>query len=155
VVTDDMVTDDMKREWWRWHLDNLDVYELFEHYAFKAIRSGKTKCSAWLIVNRIRWDEEVETSGEFKIKNEYIAYYSRYFMYLHPEHRGFFDIKRLTNERIETYEYLSGRRNEEDCASQAGERDGDGAACKQYPASSPRRIGDSRVPGSATEAAAS
>jgi hypothetical protein len=41
--------------------------------------------SAWLIVNRIRWETTVETSsGDFKISNNFIAYYARLFMDEHP-----------------------------------------------------------------------
>jgi hypothetical protein len=47
-------------------------------------------------VNRIRWETTVETlGGDFKISNNFIAYYSRLFMDEHPEYRGFFRTKTL------------------------------------------------------------
>ena len=67
---------------------------MFEHFTFQAINSGKKKLSAWLIINRIRWETTVVTSGEdFKISNDYIAYYARLFMHKNPEYSGFFNIK--------------------------------------------------------------
>lgn len=89
-----------KLRWWRWHKENPHVYELFERFAFQAIAKGHKRLSAWLIVNRIRWETTVETKGEdFKISNDFIAYYARLFHALHPEHAGFFRTKALKHER--------------------------------------------------------
>lgn len=86
----------LKRKWWEWHKENPHVYELFERFAFEAIGKGHDRLSAWLIVNRIRWETTVETNGgDFKISNDFIAYYSRLFMHMHPEYDGFFRTKEL------------------------------------------------------------
>ncbi|OUV92777.1 MAG: hypothetical protein CBD09_00040 [Puniceicoccaceae bacterium TMED149] len=90
------MTESVKRRWWRWHKANPQVYELFEKFSKEAIAKGHNNLSAWLIVNRIRWETMVETSGEdFKISNDFIAYYARLFMAYNPEHKGFFRIKQL------------------------------------------------------------
>jgi hypothetical protein len=71
-----------KREWWEWHKKNPHVYELFKRFSMQAINCGHRNLSAWLIVNRIRWETSVETQGDdFKINNDYIAYYARLFMH--------------------------------------------------------------------------
>ena len=89
----------LKEKWWAWHKENPHVYELFERFTMDAIRRGHRRLSAWLIVNRIRWETMVETTGEdFKISNDFIAYYARLFMALHPEYDGFFKTKQLRRD---------------------------------------------------------
>jgi hypothetical protein len=91
--------DDTKRRWWKWHKANPHIYELFERFTFEAIGHGHKNLSAWLIVNRIRWETNVVTKGaDFKVSNDFIAYYARYFMHLHPEHAGFFRIRPLKGQ---------------------------------------------------------
>ena len=90
-----------KSDWWEWHKENPHVWELFEKYTFDAINSGLTSYSHWFIVNRIRWDYEVVTkSGEFKISNNYIAFYARLFHAYHSEYSEFFNIKPFKEERM-------------------------------------------------------
>ena len=87
----------LKHKWWEWHKKNPHVYELFKRFTLIAINKGHKKCSAWLIVNRIRWETSIETTGDdFKISNDFIAYYARLFMHDYPQYEGFFRIKRLT-----------------------------------------------------------
>lgn len=87
----------LKEKWWAWHRKNPHVYELFERFTMQAINKGRAKLSAWLIVNRIRWETSIETDGDdFKISNDYIALYARLFMHLNPQYDGVFTIKRMT-----------------------------------------------------------
>jgi len=92
---------DTKQRWWSWHKENPHVWTLFERFTLEAIDAGKQHSSAWLIVNRIRWENEIVTrGGEFKISNDFIAYYARLFHHYHPQHNGFFRTKTLKDERI-------------------------------------------------------
>jgi hypothetical protein len=89
----------VKRKWWEWHKANPHVYDMFERFTFDAIGKGHKRLSAWLIVNRIRWETMVETSGDdFKISNDFIAYYARLFMHRHPQYEGFFRTKQLRRD---------------------------------------------------------
>jgi hypothetical protein len=89
-----------RQRWLEWHRSNPQVYELFKEFTFQAIRRGHRRLSAWLVVNRIRWETAVETSGgDFKISNDFIAYYARLFMDENPDFRGFFRTKPLKEER--------------------------------------------------------
>lgn len=89
----------VKRKWWEWHKENPHVYDMFERFTLDAIAKGHKRLSAWLIVNRIRWETMVETQGDdFKISNDFIAYYARLFMHNHPEHQGFFKTKQLRRD---------------------------------------------------------
>lgn len=86
----------LKHLWWQWHKQNPHVYELFKQFTLRAINRGHKNLSAWLIVNRIRWETSIETTGvDFKISNDYIAFYARLFMAEHPQYDGFFRIKEM------------------------------------------------------------
>ena len=86
-------------KWWEFHQDNPEVYELFKRFTFEAIRSGKTRYSAWGIIHRIRWHTDMETTGsEYKISNNNIAYYSRLFMEDYPRYEGFFQTKKMETD---------------------------------------------------------
>jgi hypothetical protein len=88
-----------KAAWWEWHKDNPHVYELFQRFTFQAINRGHDNLSAWLIINRIRWETSIETTGaDFKISNNCIAYYARQFMQDYPEYKGFFSTKKMKDE---------------------------------------------------------
>jgi hypothetical protein len=94
------ITTSTRQRWLEWHQANPHVYELFKAFTFQAIDRGHERLSAWLVVNRIRWETAVETNGEdFKISNNFIAYYARLFMEEHPRYRGFFRTKPLKEER--------------------------------------------------------
>jgi len=92
----------LKQKWWEWHKQNPHVFGLFEEFTFRAINRGHNRLSAWLVVNRIRWETSIETKGgDFKISNDYIALYARYFMHLYPEYNGFFKIKKMKRVEIQ------------------------------------------------------
>ena len=58
----------LKQKWWEWHKENPHVWKLFVKYSLIAVEAGHKKCSAWLIVNRIRWETTIVTKGtDFKI----------------------------------------------------------------------------------------
>lgn len=79
-----------------WHKDNPEVYDLFKRFTFEAINKGHDRLSAWLIVNRIRWETSVTTTGnEFKISNDFIAYYARMFIKEYPRYTGFFSLHEM------------------------------------------------------------
>lgn len=93
--------DERKQKWWAWHKKNPQVWDKFEEYSLKAIASGRTKYSQWAIINRIRWNAEIETKGgEFKISNDYICFYARLFHARYPKHNKFFSLKALKEEKL-------------------------------------------------------
>lgn len=84
-----------------WVIENIHVYNLFCKFTLQAIESGKKKISHWLIVNRLRWEMEIETKGlceedkEYKISNDYIAFLARDFIKDYPEHESIFNLKQM------------------------------------------------------------
>ena len=86
--------DDLKDKWWAWHKENPEFYDLFKRFTFQAIGKGHRRLSAWLIVNRIRWETMIVTTGnEYKISNDFIALYARLFMHEYPDYKGLFRTK--------------------------------------------------------------
>ena len=79
---------------------NPHVYQAFEKEALKAIRIGRTKLSAKMIINVIRWNYYITrtTDTNFKINDAYQSYYAREFIEQHPEYDGFFIFRKLRNE---------------------------------------------------------
>ena len=88
-----------KKDWWEWHKANPEVWQYFEKFSLEAIQRGRKKISHWLIINRIRWEVNIVTTGEdFKISNDYIAFYARLWIALYPQYKDLFTIKRMIGE---------------------------------------------------------
>lgn len=86
------------------HKSNPHVYREFEKQCFIAIEKGRTKISAKLIINFIRWNEFLRTSDEnFRINDAYQSYYARLFAVNHPEHENIFEFRKLRNEQQGPY----------------------------------------------------
>tara|TARA_B110000503_G_scaffold39926_1_gene65569 strand:+ start:41 stop:319 length:279 start_codon:yes stop_codon:yes gene_type:complete len=79
-----------------WNEENPEVYKLFCKFSLQAAARGHKRLSAWMIVNRIRWETAVVTTGnDYKVSNDFIALYARKFMIDYPQHAGFFLIKTM------------------------------------------------------------
>jgi hypothetical protein len=88
-----------KEAWWAWHKENPQVWKYFERFAFEAIAHNRKKISHWLIINRIRWETSIVTTGDdFKISNDYIAFYARLWKAKYPQHKDLFNTKRMIGE---------------------------------------------------------
>jgi hypothetical protein len=88
-----------KQDWWKWHCNNPDVWLYFERFSLEAINRGRTRISHWLIINRIRWEVNIVTTGEdFKISNDYIAFYARLWNARYPQYKNLFTIKKMIGE---------------------------------------------------------
>ena len=71
------------------HDANPHVYFLYKAFAYEAFKAGATKISSKLIVERIRWETAVKTTGtgwhvaagkKFLIDNRFTAWYARKFI---------------------------------------------------------------------------
>ena len=97
----DLTFQQRKEKWWEWHRANPNVWKYFEMYAMEAVQAGKKKISHWLIINRIRWELYLVTTGDdFKISNDYIAFYARLWRAKYPQYKDLFNIKRMNGEPI-------------------------------------------------------
>jgi hypothetical protein len=91
--------EEKKLEWWEWHQRNPEIWLMFEKFTEEAIARGVKKMSHWLVINRIRWEVSIATFGnEFKISNDFIAFYARMWNALHPQHKDIFTTKKMKGE---------------------------------------------------------
>ena len=73
------------------HLNNPQVYALFDRFAREAIAAGRTSLSASLIFERMRWETQVITTDpDFKLNNNHRAYYARLWMFNNPATKASF-----------------------------------------------------------------
>ena len=80
--------------WAKFHFENPRVFELFIEFARQAKRAGRERFSARTIGERIRWyvDIDTNTADGFKLDNNFLPYYARLAMLLHPaEFAGLFE----------------------------------------------------------------
>ena len=84
-------TTSLIREFFRFHRENPQVYTLFDRFTRQVIARGHNHFGVASIIERIRWETGIVTTGDiFKINNNHRAYYARLWMRMNPEHRGFF-----------------------------------------------------------------
>lgn len=94
-IFDDIDTELLKK-FKAYHLENPHVYDEFLSNALKMKSLGRRKYSAWTIVNKIRWDWDVQSSDRvFKINNDFIALYARLVIYHRPEFTNFFEMRKM------------------------------------------------------------
>lgn len=93
-VGGDLSTGKYWKEFEEFHRENPDVFRLFCNYAFDAIRRNRKHFGAQMIFERIRWYCLVETTGsDFKVNNNFAAYYARLFELKFPQHKGLFRMR--------------------------------------------------------------
>lgn len=92
-----------------YHRRHPQVWKLFIRYA-RQMRDGgnRKRYSAWAIINRIRWDHDMEKTEVFKIANQYIAVYARLAMHVYPEFEGFFDLRPMKSHTTMPEDYGDG-----------------------------------------------
>ena len=68
----------------KYHSENPVVWTRFKHYTDLVYKTGKRKFSAWAVMNRVRWEQDMEKplNQEFAISNDFIALYARVMMHV-------------------------------------------------------------------------
>lgn len=88
---------------WKWrqraaefHERNPQVYELLVRYAREARAAGHERVGIELLWNRMRWDFLVETSAgdDYKLNQNFKAWYARRIMEREPDLRDLFETRR-------------------------------------------------------------
>lgn len=80
----------------QYHRERPHIFRLFKQYAHQMRATGRTRYSAKSIIERIRWDHDIEhPEEEFKISNSFTSLYVRLLIWHEPNFRDFFVLKRL------------------------------------------------------------
>lgn len=93
--------EEMRQQLLAFHEKNPDVMRLFSKFIFDRIGKGFKHYSAKGIFERIRWETakaDNKDESQFKLNNNYSAFYARAWMKMHPEHDGFFRTRKQTSE---------------------------------------------------------
>lgn len=83
------------------HKENPEVWDLFCKFTFEMKDKGFNNYSSNAIFERIRWEKDMGGDGvtQFKLNNNYRAFYARAFMKKYPEYAGFFRLREQTSEK--------------------------------------------------------
>lgn len=100
AANDNEVSNELEAKWREFHEENPHGYELLKQYTYDVIKAGYKNYSTKAIFERIRWHEEIETSGRpFRLSNSHTAYYARHFHNDHPQYDGFFRTKSIRSRK--------------------------------------------------------
>ena len=96
-----LFTTKLERAFNEFDAENPGVYELFKRFTFQIINAGHKHYSSDAVLHRIRWHTSIETRrDEFKINNNFSAYYARKFHNDFPEYDGFFRTRVTKAEKV-------------------------------------------------------
>lgn len=98
----------------KWHEANPQVYVEFASLARQMRNTGRTRYSAYSIVEVLRWHRNLKTQGDvFEINNDWRPFYARLLMFYQPEFIGFFELRKIRSQGIKSDEQNKRELNEE------------------------------------------
>jgi hypothetical protein len=89
------------REFLAFHRENPHIYDLVCRFARTAQEAGFRCYGIAAIFERVRWHVTVERREEWKMNNNYRAFYARLWLHDHPDWPGFFETRRSCADGIE------------------------------------------------------
>lgn len=82
------------KAFWKFHNENPHVYQRLVELVNQLRIKGHTRYSMKGLFEILRWEYAITTTGnEFKLSNDFTAFYARLVMRRQPLLKGFFDIK--------------------------------------------------------------
>lgn len=95
LVAPSIMKGSMAERFEEFHRQNPHVYQAIVRIAHDLKGRGFSKCSIWLIFNRLRWLYAIQTQGdEFRLNNNFTAYYARTVMAANADLDGFFEVRK-------------------------------------------------------------
>lgn len=91
----------IKESFVEFHKANPAVYFALQKLAAQMWERGRRRISIKMLFEVLRWDYYLSTNdpnSDFKLNNNYTAYYARMLMLNHPEWDGLFQIKKVKGE---------------------------------------------------------
>jgi hypothetical protein len=83
----------------RFHRENPHVFGTFKQRAFAMRATGRLKYGARTIIENMRWDYDIATTGDvFLINDDYVPMYARLFLHRNPKMLQpipFFELRRV------------------------------------------------------------
>ena len=79
----------------RYHKEKPEIWDQFKEATFALIKVGRKHFSADAILHSIRFNTVLRGGTDFKINNNYSSMYSRLFTANFPEHKDFFEQRKL------------------------------------------------------------
>jgi hypothetical protein len=94
----------LKNKFITFHKNNLHIFDNLKRAAGKQWEEGWKKSSVWLLLNIERWSPSgtIGNDEEYKISNNYFAFYSRLLIANFPHYANWIEINRLKGQ---TYDY--------------------------------------------------
>lgn len=83
-----------------WHRENPHVYALLVELAQKAHDTGRQRIGMKALGEVARWEHNLRTSGDFKINNNYLAFYARLIARDYPHLAHLFTFRRQRGTTI-------------------------------------------------------
>lgn len=81
------------KEFRKYHEDRPEIFDSFYTLASKTRNAGNGRYSAKCLMEVIRWEQDLQTPGGFKIDNNYTSLYARLLMAYDPSFEGFFELR--------------------------------------------------------------
>ena len=82
------------------HQQHPEVWEMLKRFSREMQNRGFKHYSINGIFERIRWEKDIGGDGktQFKLNNNYRAFYARRFMKMYPQYEGFFRLREQVSE---------------------------------------------------------
>lgn len=90
----------VKKKFVEFHRNNPHIYQTLVDRIHRQMQNGWRRTSVWLLLNIERWGpgSTVDHEEQYKISNDYFAYYARLLIARHPEFASMLEIKRLQGQ---------------------------------------------------------
>lgn len=88
------MTTELKDKFEIYHQQNPEIYNKFKELTLQVLQN-RARFGAKAIIEQIRWNSMISGNEDFKISNNYTAYYARKFMNEFSQHDGLFKIKKV------------------------------------------------------------
>ncbi len=75
------------------HRENPHVYERLRYMSLELVANGHSRIGMGMLFEVLRWSAMTTRDGDFKLNNNYRAFYSRMLMENEPELRDVFELR--------------------------------------------------------------
>ena len=78
----------------KYDIENPEIWQGFKEAAFALINSGVKHYGSKAIFEHLRYETAIKGNDQFKINNNYTAYYARKFARDYPQFKDFFTMRK-------------------------------------------------------------